>query len=185
MYKRQPIYSIRAATALIALAESDIRQAEKAIKKKQASSQQVHRSPAQTETDHTTHSDNLPLAPSQEEEDILQEFESAYANIPHPATKEPILYIEQNQEHEEPAINGILDHYRNLKDTLSRLADIRITLPTRIPRLEQAVIFQKTLPDYMRMCKRHLRTATRAKKALAEKLDPEYTHQDNLSLIHI
>ena len=103
-----PIYSIRAATALIALAESDIRQAEKAIKKKQASSQQVHRSPAQTETDHTTHSDNLPLAPSQEEEDILQEFESAYANIPHPATKEPILYIEQNREHEEPAINGCL-----------------------------------------------------------------------------
>ena len=105
------IYSIRAATALLTLAESDIRQAEKAIKKKHASSNQAHRSPAHTETDHTTHSENLPLAPSQEEADILQEFESAYANIPHPAIKEPILYIEESREHEEPAINEILARY--------------------------------------------------------------------------
>ena len=44
------IYSIRAATALLTLAESDIRQAEKAIKKKHASSKQAQRTPAQTET---------------------------------------------------------------------------------------------------------------------------------------
>ena len=94
------IYSVRAATALLTLAETDITQAEKAIKKKHDSSKQAHQPPAQTETDQTTHSDNLPLAPSQEEENILQEFESAYANIPHPAIKEPILYIEESREHE-------------------------------------------------------------------------------------
>ena len=116
-----PVYTIRVATALIALAESDIKQAEQAIKKKHDSQNQTHRSPAQTETDHTTHSDNLPLASSQEEDRILQEFESVYANIPHPQTKEPIDYIDETQEHEELALNRIHAHYHDLKETLTCL----------------------------------------------------------------
>ena len=101
------MFNIRAAAALLTLAETDIRQAEKAIKKKPGSSKHAQRSPAQTETDHTTHSENLPMAPSQEEETIWQEFQSEYAKLPHPDIKEPILYIEENEEHEEPVLDEI------------------------------------------------------------------------------
>ena len=81
------MFNIRAAAALLTLAETDIRQAEKATKKKHNSSNNVNRSPAHTETDHTTHSENLPTAPSTEEQTIWQEFQSEYAKLPHPDLK--------------------------------------------------------------------------------------------------
>ena len=158
----------------------DIRQAEKASKKTNNSSPTANHSPAHTETDHTTHSENLPTAPSTEEETIWHEFQIAYAKLPHPALKEPILYVEEKKEHDDDSVLiKIQQHYHELKDTLTKLAAIPINLPTRIPQLEQAVIFQKQLPEYLRLCKRHLRTTSRARRALAERLDQEYTHRGN------
>ena len=71
----------------------------------------------------------------------------------------------------------IQQHYQELKDNLTTLAAIPITLPTRIPQLAHAADFQKQLPEYLRLCKRHLRATNRARRALAERLEQEYTHR--------
>ena len=121
------MFNIRVAAALLTLAETDIRQAEKASKKKNNSSPSANHSPAHTETDHTTHSENLPTAPSTEEETIWHEFQIAYAKLPHPALKEPILYVEEKKEHDDSVLLEIQQHYHELKDNLTKLAAIPIT----------------------------------------------------------
>ena len=54
------MFHIRMATTMLTQVETDVKQAEAANKKKN-SSPQVSHSPAQTETDQTTHSENLSL----------------------------------------------------------------------------------------------------------------------------
>ena len=88
------------ATTMLTIVETDVRQAETANKKKKNSSPPVSHSPAQIETDQTTHSENLPTAPSTAEEMAWQEFQTAYAKLPHPGVKEPILYVEEKKEHD-------------------------------------------------------------------------------------
>ena len=149
-----------------------------ANKKKKNSSPPVSHSPAQIETDQTTHSENLPTAPSTAEEMAWQEFQTAYAKLPHPGVKEPILYVEEKKEHDNLVLMEIQTHYYELKETLSKLAEIPISLQARMPQLTHAAAFQKEIPEYLRLCKRYIRTTGKARKALADQLQQDNVHHD-------
>ena len=157
------MFHVRMVTTMLTLVETDVKQAEAANKKKKNSSSMVSHSPAQTETDQTTHSENLPRVTPSAEEITWQRFQTAYARLPHPGKKEPILYVEQDKDHDDSVLNEIQEHYQDLKDTLDKLAQIPISLPTRIPQLEHAAAFQKQIPEYLKLCRKYLRMTNRAR----------------------
>ena len=91
--------------------------------------------------------------------------------------KEPIKYVEQEQNQKDSILVEVQQHYSNLKANLIALAEIPINVSAGMPQLQQAATFQQQIPEYLQLCKKYMRMTTKARKTLADRLEKDYSCQ--------